>query len=142
MLILANPTWLNRKRFGVKLPRRFSLRCAGKPSVFRLDTASSGLLFGEHEKAAYRRLQPKQKEDNMSNTIETKTTEEAQANYLIVYAVREYFQNKERKSVFLRVGTAFPHKDGTGFNIEMDALPVDGKLVILPQKVKVEVASE
>jgi hypothetical protein len=27
---------------------------------------------------------------------------------------------------------AFPHKDGTGFNINLRAFPVDGKLVMLP----------
>ena len=27
---------------------------------------------------------------------------------------------------------AFPHKEGTGFNIQLRSLPVDGKLVVLP----------
>lgn len=30
------------------------------------------------------------------------------------------------------VGIAFPHKDGTGYNVQLRSLPLDGKLVILP----------
>jgi hypothetical protein len=31
-----------------------------------------------------------------------------------------------------RIGAAFPHKEGLGFNIELKALPMDGRLVVLP----------
>jgi hypothetical protein len=31
-----------------------------------------------------------------------------------------------------KIGVAFPHADGTGFNLELKAFPRDGKLVILP----------
>jgi hypothetical protein len=31
-----------------------------------------------------------------------------------------------------RIGAAFPHKEGLGFNIELKALPMDGRLVLLP----------
>lgn len=31
-----------------------------------------------------------------------------------------------------KVGVAFPHKEGAGFNIQLKALPVDGKLVAFP----------
>jgi hypothetical protein len=31
-----------------------------------------------------------------------------------------------------KVGAAFPHKEGTGFNIELKAFPIDGRLVALP----------
>ena len=31
-----------------------------------------------------------------------------------------------------RIGAAFPHKDGTGFNVQLRALPVDGRIVLLP----------
>ncbi len=30
------------------------------------------------------------------------------------------------------IGAAFPHKEGIGFNIELKAFPVDGRLVVLP----------
>jgi hypothetical protein len=31
---------------------------------------------------------------------------------------------------WLNVGLAFPHKDGKGFNIVLQALPLDGKIVL------------
>jgi hypothetical protein len=31
-----------------------------------------------------------------------------------------------------KIGAAFPHKEGAGFNIELKAFPVDGRLVVLP----------
>ncbi len=30
---------------------------------------------------------------------------------------------------WLNIGLVFPHKDGTGFNIMLQALPLDGKIV-------------
>jgi hypothetical protein len=48
-----------------------------------------------------------------------------------VYVVDEYKDKTgEEKSNWTRVGTAWPHKDGKGFNAELRALPVSGKLVI------------
>ncbi|MFT6489993.1 MAG: hypothetical protein ACJAXQ_000771 [Parvibaculaceae bacterium] len=38
------------------------------------------------------------------------------------------------KSYFNRVGTAFPHKDGEGHTIELDAMPVDGRIVLRTPK--------
>lgn len=29
-----------------------------------------------------------------------------------------------------RIGTAWPHKDGSGFNLQLSAMPVAGRLVI------------
>ena len=34
------------------------------------------------------------------------------------------------KSYWTRVGSAWAHKDGKGFNIQLDALPIDGRLVV------------
>jgi hypothetical protein len=31
-----------------------------------------------------------------------------------------------------RIGVAFPHKDGTGFNIEVHSFPLDGRIVLFP----------
>jgi hypothetical protein len=33
-----------------------------------------------------------------------------------------------------KVGVAFPHSEGGGFNIELKAFPRDGKLVVLPSQ--------
>jgi hypothetical protein len=40
-------------------------------------------------------------------------------------------RNHKAKS-WTKVGAAFPHKEGLGFNIELKALPVNGRLVALP----------
>jgi len=53
--------------------------------------------------------------------------------YLNVLSVEEFESapGKTGKS-WTRVGVAFPHTDGRGFNIELKAFPRDGKLVVLP----------
>jgi hypothetical protein len=52
-----------------------------------------------------------------------------------VFTVRENpKKEKGDRAFWVRIGTAFPHQDGTGFNVRLDALPMDGKLVILPPK--------
>ena len=52
-----------------------------------------------------------------------------------VFTVREPVKkDKGERSFWTRIGTAFPHQDGEGFNIRLDALPLDGKLVLLPPK--------
>lgn len=50
----------------------------------------------------------------------------------IVHVTREYGEGKEAKTFWSRVGVAWKHKNGEGYNILLDAVPVDGKLVMLP----------
>jgi hypothetical protein len=50
-----------------------------------------------------------------------------------VYSVIDKGNDKDgnpRKDFWHNLGTAFPHKDGKGFQIILEALPLDGKLVI------------
>jgi hypothetical protein len=49
-----------------------------------------------------------------------------------VYAVRE--REKMQKPIWTRVGAAWLHEDGTGVNIELEAVPINfsGRLVLLP----------
>jgi len=56
-----------------------------------------------------------------------------------VYVVNT-FTGREDKQVnnWCKVGVAFPHKDGPGFNINLSALPTDGKLVMLMHEDKPE----
>lgn len=45
----------------------------------------------------------------------------------IVFSV----QDRESKSgIWTRVGAAWPHEDGNGFNVTLHCVPVDGKLTI------------
>jgi hypothetical protein len=51
---------------------------------------------------------------------------------LNAYAVKE--RGKDKKAFWTRIGRAWPHKSGTGFNLELEALPVDGRIVPMPPK--------
>ena len=46
-------------------------------------------------------------------------------------------KNRKAKS-WTKVGVAFPHKEGAGFNLQLRAFPVDGKLVVLPAEAQEE----
>lgn len=39
-------------------------------------------------------------------------------------------EGKDGESYFNRVGAAFAHKDGKGHTIQLDALPLDGRIVL------------
>lgn len=58
----------------------------------------------------------------------------AQVEYLNVFTVEEYEKDGEAARNWTKVGVAFPHKDGSGFNIQLRALPTDGKLVLFPPR--------
>lgn len=59
----------------------------------------------------------------------------AQADYLNVFTVEEY-ENADGQTArsWTKVGVAFPHKEGPGFNVQLRALPTDGKLVLFPPR--------
>lgn len=44
----------------------------------------------------------------------------------IAYTVRQ----SGEKSYWDRIGAAFPHKDGAGFDLVLDALPVNGRVTL------------
>jgi hypothetical protein len=52
--------------------------------------------------------------------------------YLNVFTVEEYEANGKTGKRWTKIGAAFPHKEGLGFNIELKAFPIDGRLVALP----------
>jgi len=54
------------------------------------------------------------------------------ATYLKVFTVEEYERDGKAQKRWTKIGAAFPHKEGPGFSIELQAFPVDGRLVVLP----------
>jgi len=57
------------------------------------------------------------------------------SEYLSIFAVTEKGEGENKKSYFTRVGAAFPHRTGAGFNLIIDLLPTAGqKLVAMPPK--------
>ena len=61
------------------------------------------------------------------------TTEQNAPQHLYAYSVREFdgADGKKARS-WTRIGVAFPHKDGTGFNVEVHSFPLDGRIVLFP----------
>mgnify|MGYP001577142162 CR=1 FL=1 len=46
------------------------------------------------------------------------------------YHVREFGEGSEKKGFWTRIGSAWAHRDGKGFNLKLDCLPVDGNVVL------------
>jgi hypothetical protein len=60
-------------------------------------------------------------------------TASRKATPLHAYVVKDG-KGESRKGFWTRIGTAWPHEDGEGFNILLDALPVDGRIVLRAPK--------
>lgn len=55
---------------------------------------------------------------------------------LIAYSVKDG-RGEEAKAIWTRIGAAWAHENGPGYSIRLDALPVDGRLVLVaPAEVK------
>ena len=59
----------------------------------------------------------------MSN--ETKTTANKPAFY--AYSVKD---RPGKDAIWTKIGAAFPHEDGDGFTVQLEALPVGDKLTL------------
>lgn len=44
-----------------------------------------------------------------------------------VYQVRD---RNGQKGFWTRIGSAWPHADGKGFNVQIDAVPLDGRITL------------
>jgi len=56
------------------------------------------------------------------------------------YAVTK--RGDDQDDWWTNIGAAFPHKDGEGYNIVLQAIPLDGKIVLRPPKEKDEGGTE
>jgi hypothetical protein len=54
------------------------------------------------------------------------------------YTVRNYEKDGEKQGRWLEIGAAWQNKDGDGFNLTLDAMPVDGRIVLRKPKAKAE----
>ena len=62
---------------------------------------------------------------------------EAKGPALVAYHVREpkHGQGKGNgKGFWTRIGAAWPHEDGEGFNVQIEMLPINGKIVLRTPK--------
>ena len=46
-----------------------------------------------------------------------------------VYSIQER-DGKDTKNIWTRIGAAWAHNDGKGFNIQLNAMPFDGRLTL------------
>lgn len=52
---------------------------------------------------------------------------------LIAYTVKD--TTPKRKAVWRRIGVAFPHENGANLTVLLDALPMDGRIVLVEPRV-------
>lgn len=59
----------------------------------------------------------------------TNTTQSTQSNAPshVAYQVRD---REGKKAFWTRIGSAWPHADGNGFNIQIEAMPLDGRITL------------
>jgi hypothetical protein len=55
---------------------------------------------------------------------DTNTSGESKKPTHIAYQVRD----GNEKGYWTRIGVAWPHKDGKGFNIQLECVPLDGRV--------------
>jgi hypothetical protein len=70
------------------------------------------------------------KEHYMTDSKQQQTannTAASNAPSLVAYQVREV---KEGKDFWTRIGSAWSHKDGKGFTVQLDAVPLDGRVTL------------
>jgi hypothetical protein len=51
---------------------------------------------------------------------------------LYAYAVKD--RGRNRQAIWTKIGAAWPHEKGKGFTIELEAFPIDGRLVLTEPK--------
>lgn len=71
----------------------------------------------------------------MSDENETSTDKEAKRPTHGAFQVNE---SRDGKSYFNRIGAAFEHRDKEGYNVQLDAVPVDGKITLRTLKERVQ----
>lgn len=49
---------------------------------------------------------------------------------LIAYSVKDG-REPEQKAIWTRIGAAWAHEKGPGYSIRLDALPMDGRIVLV-----------
>ena len=59
---------------------------------------------------------------------------------LIAYTVKDRARGK--KALWRRIGIAFPHDKGSGLTVLLDALPADGRIVLVEPKAELPRAGD
>lgn len=59
-------------------------------------------------------------------------SDETKSPVLIAYSVRD--RGPDKDAAWNRVGAAWQHRDGKGFDVQLDAAPVDGRVTLREQR--------
>ncbi len=57
------------------------------------------------------------------------------------YSVREYEKDNKKESFWTKVGVVFAHQDGKGFDVVLEAMPINGRVTIREPREKDEAKS-
>ncbi len=57
---------------------------------------------------------------------------------LHAYTIRDYERDGKKDSFWTKIGVVFAHEDGKGYNVVLDAIPLDGKISLREPKAKEE----
>jgi hypothetical protein len=111
----------SKKTDGLSLSRRgrcfFDLRQG--------EGRAASLPWTNRIEAALWRLHNPKRRQTMSNNKPT----------LIAYTVRDRGQGRKAKAIWVRIGGAWPFESGApGYTIQLDALPLDGRIVLAEPK--------
>lgn len=61
---------------------------------------------------------------------DTKKTNQSEATKLPSHVAYQVRDREGQKGFWTRIGTAWAHADGKGFNIQLEAAPLDGRIVL------------
>jgi hypothetical protein len=62
----------------------------------------------------------------MTDTTNTTAATSGKSPSHVAYQVRDRGEGK--KAIWTRIGSAWQHADSKGFNIQLDAVPLDGRI--------------
>lgn len=57
-------------------------------------------------------------------------TQTATPNRLPTHSAYQVREREGRKAIWTRIGSAWAHNDGKGFNVQLDAVPLDGRITL------------
>jgi hypothetical protein len=111
------------------------------PSVFPLDGAIAALspserldLFVPSGRDGRGLKNPKRRLAMNDNTNTANTNQAQGASHKapshLVYHVRDFDGREGKKSFWTRIGSAWQHADGKGFNAQVECVPLDGRITL------------
>ncbi len=68
--------------------------------------------------------------DNTSTTSTNQAQGASRTPSHIVYHVRDVGNGENKKSFWTRIGSAWAHADGKGFNAQVECVPLDGRITL------------